>query len=237
MSMCRSHILRKRQKQLDEAERATLAWCLGLYPELRLTYELKEAYCEMWDSLDAETARLKYILWLEQHRAWKKKMPKELRKVFDPLIRLMKNWEAGIFNYFHARNTNAYTESNNAQVKKLGRKAPRLKLDNFNAKIIHGPRLKQQREAVRERGQRQRRGVRHTQQLVPSPPVANTKDVLDSPQENKSLTTPSTTDTIATDMKQQGPRLDVSRIMRLKRSAGGNSDSTSSSSQQMSLFE
>jgi transposase len=237
MSMCRSHILRRRKKQLAPAERATLEWCLGLYPELRLTYDLKEAYCEMWDSPDAKTARRKYVSWLEQHREWKKKMPKELRKVFDPLIRLMKNWEEGIFNYFHARNTNAYTESNNAQVKNLGRKAPRMKLENFNAKIIHGTRLKQQRETVRERGKGKGREVRHIQQLVPSPPVVNTNDVLDSPQKNKPLTNSSTTDTTATDVKQQGPRLDVGRIMRLKRSARSNSDTTSSSSTQMSLFE
>jgi transposase len=237
MSMCRSHILRRRKKQLNSAERASLEWCLGLYPELHLTYELKEAYCEMWDSLDAETARLKYMLWLERHKAWKKMMPKELRKVFDPLIRLMKNWEEGIFNYFHARNTNAYTESNNAQIKRLGRKAPRMKLENFNAKIIHGPRLKQQRNALRERGQRRRRGAQHTQQLAPSPPVADTIGVLNLPEENNTLTTPSTTGTAATGTEQQGPRLDVSRVKKLRRSAGGNSDSASSASLQMPLFE
>lgn len=237
MSMCRSHILRKRKKQLNSAERASLEWCLGLYPELRLTYDLKEAYCEMWDSHDAETARLKYTLWLERHGAWKKKMPKDLRKVFDPLIRLMKNWEEGIFNYFHARNTNAYTESNNAQVKRLGRKAPRMKLENFNAKIIHGSRLKQQRNAVCEKGQKQRRGVQHIQQLAPSPAVNNTGGELNSSQENKTLTTPSTTGTATTNTKQQGPQLDVSRVKKPRRSAGGNSDSASSGSPQMSLFE
>jgi transposase len=234
MSMCRSHILRKRKKQLNAVEQASLEWCLGLYPELRLTYELKEGYCEIWASHDAETARLKYILWLEQHGAWKKKMPKELRKVFDPLIRLMKNWEEGIFNYFHARNTNAYTESYNAQVKGLGRKAPRLKLENFNAKIIYGPRLKQQRNAISERGKGQRRAIQHTQQPVLSPPMDNTGSILDSPQENTMLTS-STTGSIATDSKRQGPRLDAGRIAKLKREAGGEGDSASSSPQ-MSLF-
>jgi transposase len=237
MSMCRSHILRKRKKQLNAADRASLEWCLGLYPELRLTYELKEAYCEMWDSHDVEAARLKYILWVERHRAWKKQMPKELRKVFDPLIRLMKNWEEGIFNYFHARNTNAYTESNNAQVKRLEQKAPRLKLENFNAKIIHGSRLKQQRSAVRERGKRQRGGVQRTQQPAPLTAVANTNSALNLPQENKTPTTSTATATTVTDTKQQGQRLDVSRLNKLKRSAEGSSDSSSSASPQMSLFE
>jgi transposase len=182
MSMCRSHILRKRKNELNAADLASLEWCLGLYPELRLTYELKEAYCEFWNSPNAEVARLKYDEWLEQHRAWKKQIPKDLRKAFGPLIRLMKNWKEGIFNYFHARHTNAYTESYNAQIKKLANKAPRLKLENFNAKVIHGPRLKQQRKAVRERGKGQWRGAQHTEQPIPSQPVINAGAILESLQ-------------------------------------------------------
>lgn len=237
MSMCRSHILRRRKKQLDEAELATLDWCFGLYPELHLTYELKEAYCEVWDSHDAETARLEYASWLERHKVWKKKMPEDLREVFDPLIRLMENWDEGIFNYFHARNTNAYTESNNAQVKRLGRKAPRMKLENFSAKIVHGTRLKQQRNAVREKGRRQRRGARHTQQLAPSPPVADASGGLNLPQKSNTLTKAPTTNTPANNTERQGPRLDVSRIKNLRRSAVGDSDADSAALPQMPLFE
>lgn len=234
MSMCRSHILRKRKKLLNAADRAALEWCLGLYPELRLTYELKEAYCEIWNSLDAETARRKYNEWLEQHKAWRKEMPKDLRKAFGPLIRLMKNWEEGIFNYFRARHTNAYTESNNAQVKRLGRNAPRLKLENFSAKIIYGTRLKQQREAVRERSKGWRRWDQPTQQIKPPPPASNAGTVSESPQMKEALS--SATEFIAAAAKQQGPRLDVGRIVRLRRGAEDDSD-TSASSAQMSLFE
>jgi len=122
--MCSSHILRKRKFQLKDDERAALGWCLGLYPVLRLTYELKEAYCEIWSSPDGTAARLKYAEWLKLHEAWREEMPEDLQEAFNPLISLMTNWEEGVFNYFYARHTNAYTESANAQVKAVSRKAP-----------------------------------------------------------------------------------------------------------------
>jgi transposase len=176
MGMCRSHILRKRKFQLNDGERAALEWCLALYPELRLTYERKEAYCDFWGSVDEPSARSSYTGWLGRQEVWKQAMPKDLRHVFDPLIRLMKNWEEGIFNYFRTRHTNAYTESNNARIKKLGRNAPRLKMENFNAKIIHGPRLKKQREAVREKGKGRRRRDQPTRQSTPPPPINSAGD-------------------------------------------------------------
>lgn len=78
-------------------------------------------------------------------------MPKDLREAFHPLLRAMKNWEEGIFNYFDGRHTNAYTESANAQVKEITRKAPRAKFDTIEAKVIQGHRLQHQREVRRLR--------------------------------------------------------------------------------------
>jgi transposase len=236
MSMCRSHILRKRKKQLKPADLAALEWCLGLYRELRLTYELKEVYCEFWNSPDETTARRKYAEWLKLHKAWRKEMPKDLRKAFDPLLRIMKNWDEGIFNYFSNRHTNAYTESANAQVKKLVNKAPRLKFDNVNTKIVHGSRLKQQRKANRERGKVRRQQAQPAQPM-PSPPMASAGVVTEPPQTNEPLTPLSTSGSIAADVKQQGPRLDADRIASLKWRSGGADESASPLSPQMSLFE
>jgi transposase len=235
--MCPSHILRKRNFQLNEHERAALQWCLGLYPELSLTYELKETYCEFWNSPDGEVARLKYAEWLELHKAWKKQMPEDLRGAFAPLIRLMKNWKEGIFNYFHARHTNAYTESANARVKDLARKAPNARFELISAKIIHGTRAKQQRKAVRERAKEERPRAQHTQRTTPSPIMAGAVTVSESPQANETLTPPSASGSIAADPKKQGTRLEVDRLAALKRKQGGAGDSAPPPSPQMSLFE
>jgi len=234
--MCPSHILRKRNFQLKDHERAVLQWCLGLYPELRLTYELKETYCEFWNSPDNEVARLKYAEWLDLHKAWKKQMPEDLRGAFAPLIRLMNNWKEGIFNYFHARHTNAYTESANARVKELARKAPHARFELISAKVVHGTRAKQQRKAVRERAKEQRR-AQHTQQPTPSPAMSGKRYVSESPQANETLTPPSASGPIAADAKKQGTRLDMDRIAALTRKPGGEGGYDTPSSPQMSLFE
>jgi transposase len=234
-AMCSHHIFRKRKNQLKDHDRTSLDWCLGLYPLLRLTYELKEAYCEIWASLDIATARLRYAEWLELHKVWKKEMPKELQGAFNPLIRVMKNWEEGIFNYFYHRHTNGYTESANAGVKEITRKAPNAKFTTISTKVVHGPRLKQQREAARERGKQQRR-AQHSQQPIIQPPVANAGAIQDAPQEGEARMPTPVLDSTATASRKQGPRLDVDRLAALRRNSEVGGDSSLPSSSQMSLF-
>lgn len=234
--MCPSHFLRKRNFQLKEHERAAIQWCLDLYPELRLTYELKEIYCEFWNSPDGEVARLKYAEWLELHKAWKKQMPEDLRGVFAPLIRLMNNWKEGIFNYFHARHTNAYTESANARVKELARKAPHARFELISAKVVHGTRAKQQRKAICERAKEERR-ARHTEQATPLPAMGGVGLGSQSPQVGETLTPPSTSGSTVANAQKQGMRLDLDRIAALTRKLGGKGDDDTPSSSQMSLFE
>ncbi|MCA1568328.1 MAG: ISL3 family transposase [Acidobacteria bacterium] len=236
MAMCNRHIFRKRKNQLKGHDRKSLEWCLNLYPLLRLTYELKEAYCEVWTSLDIGTARLKYTEWLELHKIWKKQMPEELQGAFDPLIRVMKNWEEGIFNYFYHRRTNAYTESANAGVKEITRKAPNAKFTTISTKVVHGTRLKQQREAARQRGKQQRR-AQHSQQPIIQPPVAKVGTIQDAPQEGEApIPTPVPHSTVTTSRKQE-LRPNVDRLAAFKRRSKEEGDSGQSSSPQMSLFE
>lgn len=232
--MCSSHIFRKRAFQLDDKEKADLDWCLGLYPELRLTYALKEAYCDFWNSPDGATARLKYAEWLELHKAWKKAMPEDLRKAFDPLIRLMKNWEEGIFNYFHARHTNGVTESLNARVKRYTGMAPRANLDTVEAKMVHGIRLEQQRETERRRG----KGKRDTK--YKSPPTA-TGDSATASATNEAVQLNETQAPVpsinSAPEAERGPRLDLARIAAHLKQSNEDQDSATISSPQMPLFE
>ncbi|MGB8509876.1 MAG: transposase [Pyrinomonadaceae bacterium] len=242
MAMCSSHILRKRQNQLSPAERAERDWCLGLYPELRLTYDLKEAYCEIWSSTDVTTARRRYAEWLEMHEAWRKQMPKDLRDAFRPLIRAMKNWEEGIFNYFYGRHTNAYTESANAQVKEIARRAPRAKFDTIETKVIQGRRLQQQREVLRERGKARRRAQRtqHTQpmeHLTASPPRPKIIATVQVPQASETSESPLILGPAMMGIKKQGARLEVDRIGTFKTIPKRERRNAMPSAPQMSLFE
>lgn len=241
MAMCSRHLLRKSRKQLKAADQAALDWCLGLYLVLRLTYELKEAYGEIWNSPDGMVARLKYAQWLELHKAWKKEMPEDLQGAFDPLIRAMKKWEEGIFNYFRRRHTNACTEAANAQVKKFTATAPNAKLETVETKVVHGCRLKQQRDAVRERG-KSRRARRAERPRLPSLPGGRVNSIPEEvptceaqapPTAANSASAIGPTLAVAT---QQGPRLDVAKIAALKRRIEKGKKPDLPSSPQISLF-
>jgi transposase len=223
--MCRSHIFRKRKFQLKDHERADLDWCLGLYRELRLTYDLKEVYCEFWNSPDGATARLKYTEWLELHKAWQREMPKDLRKVFAPLIRLMKNWEEGIFNYFHARHTNALTESLNARVKRFTSRAPRANFKTISTKMVHGPRLAQQREAVREKG-KGRRGAKHK-----TPPPTSTSAVNEVLRVSEAQVPQLPANPVPE--AERGPRLDLKQIAAHMKRLNEDQDASVPQSAQM----
>ncbi|MGB8510185.1 MAG: transposase, partial [Pyrinomonadaceae bacterium] len=242
MAMCSSHILRKRKNKLIPAERADRDWCLGFYPELRLTYDLKEAYCEIWRSINGTIARRKYAEWLELHKAWRKEMPKDLREAFHPLLWAMKNWEEGIFNYFDGRHTNAYTESANAQVKEIARKAPRARFDTIEAKVIQGRRLQQQREGVREWGKAQRRAQRRqhaqgAQELTLSTPVDDLVSTVQVPQASNASESPLILSPMMMDVKKQGTRLEVDRIGAFKTTPKRERRNAMPSSLQMPLFE
>lgn len=217
MAMCDRHLLRKRKQRLKPADKASLDWCLGLYPLLRLTYELKEAHCEMWNSPDGAAARLKHAEWLQLHEAWKEKMPEDLRGAFDPLVRVMEKWEEGIFNYFRRRHTNACTEAANARVKRFTAMAPRAELETVETKIVHGTRLKQQRVAARERG-KPRRERRAEQPAPPASPVSGVTTSSGETPASETHAAPTAAGPASAGERQRGPRLDMARIAALKAS-------------------
>jgi hypothetical protein len=236
MAMCGRQLLRKRRKQLKPADKASLDWCLGLYPVLRLTYELKEAYCEMWGSPNGASARLKYAEWLGLHKAWKKEMPKDLQGAFDPLIRVMKKWEEGIFNYFRRRHTNAYTEAANARVKKFTAMAPRAKFETVETKVVHGRRLQQQREAARERGKPQR-ARRSEQQTPPALPISSVSTAPEEAPVRETHALPTAASPASAGARHQGPRLDIAAIAALKLRKEAGSQLEPPLPPQMALFE
>lgn len=238
MGMCRSHLLRKRRHRLKGSERAELDWCLGLYPELRLTYDVKEAFCLFFDQANETTSRPMYADWLKLHQSWKKEMPKDMQKAFDPLIRAMKNWGEGIFNYFRARRTNAFTESANARVKELTRKAPRAKLETISAKVVHGRRLAQQRRAAREKGKkpRRRKAAGAPQPVAPSKPI-NTNVDRKKPRGAEMLAVPPTSGPAAAGGNEQEQGLAADRILEIKQRLSKTRRESLAPSTQASLFE
>lgn len=143
-TMCDKDLLRKHWDDLSSEEQAYLKMWFGMKPELRLAYEVKEKYFELWDALSSDIARNRY-------RKWREQFPAELEEDFKPLLSAMQNWGEYIFNYFDHRFTNAFTEQSNRQIRDILRASRNCSFETYRAKIIYGTELRKRMEGRRER--------------------------------------------------------------------------------------
>jgi len=142
-TMCRRELLRKHYDQLEKAERQELQKWFELLPELRVAYEVKEAFFQIWYSSSSRTARARYEKWLNR-------FPAELRDDFKGLLSAMRDWGQFVFNYFDHRYTNAFTEASNRLVKDVQRETRRCSFQTVRAKVVYGTLLRQHLENIRK---------------------------------------------------------------------------------------
>jgi transposase len=119
---------RKRRADLTEKDLEYMTYWFDREPELRLAYDLKEAFLEIFDeetyggreSMSKSAARHFY-------EEWKRRLPvKEeygaLWKDFKKIRSAMNEFGEYVFNYFDCHYTNAFTESMNRKIKDILRK-------------------------------------------------------------------------------------------------------------------
>ena len=140
--MCDKDLLRKHLDKLSPKEQENLQSWFRYMPELKIAYDLKEAYFEIWGALSSAIARRRYQRWLE-------KLPVEFKEDFKPLLSAMKNWGEFIFNYFDHRYTNAFTEQANRQIRDILRASRTCGFETYRAKIVYGTMLRKQMEKRR----------------------------------------------------------------------------------------
>jgi transposase len=133
------YILFHRRSDLNEQDQFILDLWLGQFPTLGKAYQLKEAFCDLWDVKDRQEA-------LDHYDAWKASIPTELQPAYKPLTTAVGNWKAEIFAWWDYPVTNAYTEALAGLVKltnHIGRgysfKAIRAKLLYSNLPTFHRP--------------------------------------------------------------------------------------------------
>jgi transposase len=125
-------------------------------PELRLAYNLKEDFLEIFDEetyggellMCKATASEYYQEWLRKFPA--RKEYSELYKDFKKIFSQMKNWGEHIFNYFDYKYTNAFTESMNRKIRDILRDARGCKFETICARIVYGTYLMKQQDADRK---------------------------------------------------------------------------------------
>ncbi|MDF0729118.1 ISL3 family transposase [Pseudomonas entomophila] len=124
-------LLLMRRRDLNPMNELVIHTWLDQFPELGVAYKLKEAFFDIWESSTEAEARSRYQQWLSM-------IPEGHKAHWKPLITSMTNWEREIFAYFGPaqRNTNAFTESINRQMRDLNRNARGMSFEMFRAKTL-----------------------------------------------------------------------------------------------------
>lgn len=120
-----------RERDLTPMSQMVIETWTNQFPELGAAYRLKEAFMNIWLNTNEKDAR-------EAYRCWLGGMTPEQRSQWAPVLTAMTNWEAEIFAYFGdgQRQTNAFTESMNRQMKDLNRVTRSMSFEMFRAKML-----------------------------------------------------------------------------------------------------
>jgi transposase len=91
---------------VHEKDRFVMSLWFHEHPALGEAYRAKEGFRKVWQADTIEEGKQRYD-------EWEKGLSDDIRPAFNELTAAMRNWREPIFNYFHARTTNAYTEALN----------------------------------------------------------------------------------------------------------------------------
>ncbi len=125
-------VLLRRNRDLTDEQRTTLASWQLMFPKLGAAYTVKEAFYDLWDAPDRATAA-------DRFRAWEYGITDhDMLKAYQPLLTAWRNWEQEILAYFEHRETNAVTEALNGIVRHIERGGRGYSFEVMRAKMLFG---------------------------------------------------------------------------------------------------
>jgi transposase len=109
-------LLVKNRENLTTEERQELEVMLAASPELKLCYELKEAFRDWFNqTCDRETARVALEEWIAKVEACG-------FRALQAFVNMLHNWLEQILNYFDGRHSNGFAEGVNLKIKMINRR-------------------------------------------------------------------------------------------------------------------
>lgn len=105
--------LNTNRKDLTANQNKKLGYIYSKYPELKMAYDLKEEFREIYECTNRRAAVLKYTKW-----------SRKVKQNFSPYISItetVNRWSLEIFNYFDHPYTNGVTEAINGCIKAIAR--------------------------------------------------------------------------------------------------------------------
>ena len=125
-----TRIVRKRRDNLTPHDRKALKHWRSEVPDLADAFELREAFCEIWEARDETQARALY-------EAWQKRCLQVLPKAFRPRINQIRKWDVEVFNGVGVKVTNGYAERVNDIINHINRTTRRLGFEAIRAKLLY----------------------------------------------------------------------------------------------------
>jgi transposase len=108
---------------------------MALQPEIKMVYELKEKFCEIYTL----SRRYEAKQHLEQ---WATSVPDHLRGPFGTLLRTTSDWKNEFLAYFPSEKTNGYTEAFNSVAKRINRTGNGYSFEVLRARLLFGKKPK-----------------------------------------------------------------------------------------------
>ena len=128
-----AHLLKLREKRLNEFGRFNVEMWLENEPDLKTAYELKESLFRIYDAQTRAEAEALTDAWIAS-------VPKHLatdgKADFKVILSYFRNWREPIMNYFNYRITNGYTESFNGSTKVMNRQGRGYSFDVLRARAL-----------------------------------------------------------------------------------------------------
>jgi len=127
----RNKLLAARVHRLGDEGKWALSRLFKAHPAIETAVTIKEWFYDIYECETRAEAEKAY-------GAWEALIPPEMRTAFRPLTFPFQNrrWRRLIFNYFDHRYTNAYVESLNGLMDRIGRDARGLTLPRLRAKAL-----------------------------------------------------------------------------------------------------
>ncbi|HBF6314125.1 TPA: ISL3 family transposase [Clostridioides difficile] len=121
-------LLSKNREELKDEQIQNMQTIFNEFPHLKLVYELKEQFRDIYGCQNKEDA-------FKIYEKWKLSVPKNM-KYYQEVIKTVDSWYLEIFNYFGYRTANTSTESVNNLIKYIEKAGKGYRFEIFRAKIL-----------------------------------------------------------------------------------------------------
>lgn len=137
------YLLLNRKNSLSPEKTDSLERWLNNFPELKVAYEAKEQFYNLYEHPSRQIAE-------QDAKKWQSQLDPSIKSAFKMCSKTLSDWHDEIFNYYEYPVTNAYTESLNRLIKDIKRTGRGYNFETIRAKVLYNPSRKLTRKTLRK---------------------------------------------------------------------------------------